>query len=72
MSRRGAYVLAEAEGGARRATILETDPGSVSPSGRASNWRLRHPTAVVSMPSWELFEAQDEGTARGSRQGDGT
>lgn len=62
MSRRGAYVLAEAEGGARRATILATG-SEVGVAVRARKQLKAEgiPTAVVSMPSWELFEAQDEG-----------
>ena len=58
--RRGAYVLAEADGGARRATILATG-SEVSLAVKARD-RLQTdgiPTAVVSMPSWELFERQD-------------
>ena len=56
---RGAYVLAEAEG-ERRATVLATG----SEVGLAMEARLALqaagvPTAVVSMPCWELFEEQD-------------
>lgn len=59
-SRRGAYVLAEADG-VRRVTLLATG----SEVGLAMDARLtlqaqNIPTAVVSMPCWELFEAQDE------------
>jgi transketolase len=56
---RGAYVLAEAEGG-RRATILAT--GSEIQQALAARASLQAegiPVAVVSMPSWELFERQD-------------
>lgn len=59
-SARGAYVLEEAEGGARRATILAT--GSEVAIALAARTLLQAegiPTAVVSMPCWELFEAQD-------------
>ena len=59
-SRLGAYVLAEAEDGARRATILAT--GSevvVALRARTLLQAEGVPTAVVSMPCWELFEQQD-------------
>jgi transketolase len=60
LSRRGAYVLADAEGGAREVTLLAT--GSEVRIALAAREVLQAaglPTAVVSMPSWELFEAQD-------------
>jgi transketolase len=59
MSRRGAYVLAEAEGGARQVTLLAT--GSEVALAMAARRLLQTsgtPTAVISLPSWELFEAQ--------------
>jgi transketolase len=59
-SARGAYVLAEAEGGARRATLLAT--GSEVAVALAAREALQEggiPTSVVSMPCWELFEQQD-------------
>lgn len=59
-SRRGAYVLEAAEGGARRATLLAT--GSEVAIAREARRILQVegiPTAVVSMPCWELFERQD-------------
>jgi transketolase len=59
-SRRGAYVLAEPEGGPRRVTLLAT--GSEVALALAARVMLQAkglPTAVVSMPCWELFEAQD-------------
>ncbi len=59
-SARGAYVLAEASGGPRRATLLAT--GSEVAVALAARELLQQqgiPTAVVSMPCWELFEAQD-------------
>jgi transketolase len=58
---RGAYVLAEADGGERRATILAS--GSEVSIALAARQTLQGdgvPTAVVSMPCWELFDAQDE------------
>ncbi|WP_046865884.1 transketolase [Microvirga massiliensis] len=60
-SRRGAYVLGEAAGGPRQATIFAT--GSEVAIAMKARARLQAdgvPTAVVSMPSWELFERQDE------------
>lgn len=65
LSRRGAYVLAEAEGGARRATLLAT--GSEVAVALEARRRLAAdgiPTAVVSMPCWSLFDAQDAGYRR--------
>jgi transketolase len=60
-SSRGAYVLAEAEGGPRRATIFATGSEvAVALQARALLQADGVPTAVVSMPCWELFEAQDE------------
>ena len=59
LSRRGAYVLAEAEGGVRQVTLLAT--GSEVALALAARQTLQAegtPTAVVSMPNWELFEAQ--------------
>jgi transketolase len=61
LSSRGAYVLAEAEGGRREVTLIGT--GSEVVLAVEARSRLQAdgiPTAVVSMPCWELFEAQDE------------
>ncbi len=58
--RRGAYVLAEAAGGARAVTLLAT--GSEVALAMRAREQLQAqglPTAVVSMPCWELFEQQD-------------
>ena len=59
---RGAYVLAEADGGAgnRLATLIAT--GSEVSIAMAARDQLQAdgvPVAVVSMPSWELFNEQD-------------
>ena len=57
---KGAYVLAEAEGGARKVTLMAT--GSEVEIAMAAREALQAdgvPTAVVSMPCWELFDAQD-------------
>jgi transketolase len=59
--RRGAYVLAEADSGTRHVTLLAT--GSEVALALDARKRLQArgvPTAVVSMPCWELFERQDE------------
>jgi transketolase len=60
LSRRGGYVLAEAERGPRRVTLLAT--GSEVLLALAARDRLEAAdvaTAVVSLPCWELFDAQD-------------
>jgi transketolase len=60
LSRRGAYVLVEGEGGTRAVTLLAT--GSEVAIALAARERLQAEgiaTAVVSMPSWELFAAQE-------------
>jgi transketolase len=61
LSARGAYVLAGPQGSARRATLLAT--GSEVALALKARELLEAegvPTAVVSMPSWELFEEQDQ------------
>jgi transketolase len=61
-SRRGAYVLAEAEaeGGARAVTLLATGSEvALALQARRVLQAEGITTAVVSMPCWELFEAQD-------------
>jgi len=58
---RGGYVLAEASG-ERRATLIAT--GSEVHLAVAAREALEAegiPTAVVSLPCWEIFAAQDEG-----------
>jgi transketolase len=58
-SRRGAYVLAEAEGGERQVTLLATGSEVVLALAARCNLQAAGvPTAVVSLPSWELFESQ--------------
>lgn len=57
---RGAYVLAEAVG-ARRVTLLATGSEvALAMDARSILQAKGIPTAVVSMPCWELFEAQEE------------
>jgi transketolase len=60
LSRRGAYVLLEAEAGPRRVTLFATGSEvQLAVKARAQLQADGIPTAVVSMPSWELFEQQD-------------
>ncbi len=54
--RRGAYVLADAD--SAQATIIAT--GSELWVALAARETLEVPVRVVSMPSWELFEQQDD------------
>jgi transketolase len=57
---RGAYVLAEASGGAPRLLLVAS--GSEVALALEAREKLESeaiPTRVVSMPSWELFEKQD-------------
>ena len=62
LSRRGAYVLAEADGGPREVTLLATGSEvALALAARDALQAAGTPTAVVSMPSWELFAAQDAG-----------
>ncbi len=59
-SARGAYVLHEAETGPRRVTLLATGSEvQIAVAARAVLEAEGIPTAVVSMPCWDLFEAQD-------------
>ena len=65
LSARGAYVLAEGDG-EREATLLAT--GSEVGVALAARDLLQAegiPTAVVSMPCWELFDDQDEAYRQG-------
>jgi transketolase len=62
LSRRGGYILKESASGARRITLLAT--GSEVLLALQARERLEDlglGTAVVSLPSWELFNAQDSG-----------
>jgi transketolase len=60
LSRRGAYVLEEAQGGARRVTLLATGSEvALAVQARRALQAEGVPTAVVSMPCWELFDGQD-------------
>ncbi|MBB4265464.1 transketolase [Roseospira visakhapatnamensis] len=58
---RGGYILADAGGGERRATLFATGSEvAVALAARATLQGRGVPTAVVSMPCWDLFEQQDE------------
>lgn len=71
-SRRGAYMVADCEGGARRVTLLATGSEvALALKARALLQAEGVPTAVVSMPSWELFE-QQEAAYREATLGPGT
>jgi transketolase len=62
LSARGAYLLAEAEVGPRRVTLIATGSEvSLALSARARLEADGIATAVVSMPSWELFAQQPAG-----------
>jgi transketolase len=72
LSRRGAYVLAESHGGPREVTLLATGSEvALAMAARDALQAAGTPTAVVSMPSWELFAAQDA-AYRSSVLGPGT
>ncbi len=71
-SARGAYVLHEAEGGPRRVTLISTGSEvQIAVEARALLQAEGIPTAVVSMPCWSLFEAQDR-AYRKAALGEGT
>ncbi|MDE2093999.1 MAG: transketolase [Burkholderiales bacterium] len=60
LSRRGAYVLAQAEGGPRQVTLLSTGSEvAIALQARDTLQAQGLPTAVVSMPCCERFDAQD-------------
>ena len=64
-SARGAYVLAEADG-ARKITLLATGSEvGIAMTAREQLAAKGIAAAVVSMPCWQLFEAQDETYRRG-------
>ena len=59
-SAKGGYVLMEAEAGPRQATLLATGSEvAIAADARAVLEADGIGTAVVSMPCWELFDAQD-------------
>jgi transketolase len=60
LSRRGGYVLAEAEGGPRQVTLVSTGSEvAIALQAREHLEAQGVPTAVVSMPCCERFDAQD-------------
>jgi transketolase len=60
LSSLGAYILAEATGGDRAVTLLATGSEvSIAMTARTVLENEGIPTAVISMPCWELFEEQD-------------
>jgi len=70
LSARGGYVLREADGD-RAATILATGSEiELALQARDTLQANGIPTAIVSMPCWELFDAQDE-AYRTATLGDG-
>ncbi|MGH6982338.1 MAG: transketolase-like TK C-terminal-containing protein, partial [Stellaceae bacterium] len=61
LSAGGAYVLAEADGGARQVTLFATGSEvSLAMEARKALAAKNVRAAVVSMPCWSLFEAQDK------------
>ncbi len=61
LSAKGAYVLADAEGGERKVTLIGTGTEvKLAMEAREALQAEGIPTAVVSMPSWELFDAQSD------------
>ncbi|WP_135077052.1 transketolase [Terasakiella sp. SH-1] len=63
-SARGAYVLAQADG-PRKATLIATGSEvEIAMNAREALQADGVPTAVVSMPCWELFEQQDDNYKR--------
>ncbi len=58
-SRKGAYILREATDGARKVTLMATGSEvSIAVKARDLLQQQGIPTAVVSMPCWELFDQQ--------------
>ncbi len=61
LSARGAYIFADAEGGTRKATIFSTGSDvAIALKAREMLQTEGVPTAVISIPSWELFDEQGE------------
>ena len=56
---RGGYVLAEADGAAKATLIATGSEVSVALAARETLQADGTPTRVVSLPCWELFDAQD-------------
>ena len=63
--RKGAYVLADAPGGKPDLILIGTGSEFLWSSRRGKSWRSKNIRArVVSMPSWELFDAAAAGLSR--------
>ncbi len=62
---RGGYVLAEADGPRRATLIASGSEVAIAMAVRAALAEDGVPVAVVSLPCWELFAAQDEGWRAG-------
>lgn len=60
LSARGGYILAEATGGTPKAVLVATGTEvEIAAEARRTLEEAGVPTRVVSMPCWELFDAQD-------------
>ncbi len=59
LSARGGYVLAEADGERRATLIASGSEVAIAMQAREALAALGMPVAVVSLPCWELFSAQD-------------
>ena len=61
LSARGGYVLHEAQGGAPSIVVLATGSEvAIAAQARETLQDQGHPTRIVSLPCWELFDAQDQ------------
>ena len=61
LSARGGYVLHEAAGGTPRIVLLATGSEiTIAAEARQVLEAEGHPTRIVSLPCWELFDAQDQ------------
>jgi transketolase len=61
LSAQGGYILREAEGGAAKVVLIATGSEiSIAVEARAILQGEGHPTRIVSLPCWELFDAQDK------------
>ena len=61
LSAQGGYILREAEGGAAKVVLIATGSEiSIAVEARDILQGEGHPTRIVSLPCWELFDAQDK------------
>ena len=71
LSGRGGYILREAEGGAASVVLIATGSEvSIAMEARDVLQGEGQPTRVVSLPCWELFDAQDQAYRDGVLGGD--